>query len=91
MSRDIRQTILSRIDPERVSVAIDVERLSTASDSSSMFLPFPPITSLDDKKIRINKKKRTQKKVSVNLLLRLHGHVTAGQAHPLPTRVGINC
>ena len=62
MSRDIRQTILSRIDPERVSVAIDVESLSTAPDSSSMFLPFPPITSLDDKKNTDQQKKEDPKK-----------------------------
>ena len=62
MSRDIRQTILSRIDPERVSVAIDVEGLSTASDSSSMFLPFPPITSLDDRKNTNQQKKENPKK-----------------------------
>ena len=62
MSRDIRQTILSRIDPERVSVAIDVGSLSTASESSSTFLPFPPITSLDDTKNTDQQKKENPKR-----------------------------
>ena len=62
MSRDIRQTILPRIDPEQVSVAIDVESLSTASDFSCMFLPFPPITSLDDKKNTNQQKEGNPKK-----------------------------
>ena len=61
MSPDIRHTILSRIDPERVSVAIDAERLSTASNSSSMFLPLLPITSLDDKENTDQPKKENPK------------------------------
>ena len=43
-------------------MAIDVESLFTASDSSSKFLPFPPITSLDDKKNSDQQKKESPKK-----------------------------
>ena len=50
MARDLRQTILSCIDPDRVTVPIDVDTLSTTSGASSMPLPFPTPNPMDQQK-----------------------------------------
>ena len=50
MARDLRQTILSRIDPDRVTVLIDVDTLSTTSGASSIPLPFPTLNPKDVQK-----------------------------------------
>ena len=50
MARDLSQTILSRIDPERVTVPIDVDTLSTTSGASSILLPFRTLNPMDQQK-----------------------------------------
>ena len=64
MARDLRQTILSRIDPDRVTVPIDVDTLSTASGTSSIPLPFPTLNPMDQQKkdVTHQKKAPTKKK-----------------------------
>ena len=50
MALDLRQTILCRIDPDRVTVPIDVDTLSTTSGASSIPLPFPTLNPTDQQK-----------------------------------------